>query len=185
MIAVSSRMTNSANKQKGATQCASSWWAPARSADISAAGCSQAGADVTFLVRERRAAELAAAGLVIKSPLGDVTLKNPPTVQADKLSRTIRRRAAELQGLRPRRCDKILCAGGRTQHRDPAAAQRHAASGHAGRKIRPRARARRPLRHRGHAEREARGGPSAAAAVAHLRRARRQILRSRPRHRRV
>jgi 2-dehydropantoate 2-reductase len=46
---------------------------------------SQAGADVTFLVRERRAAELATAGLVIKSPLGDVTLKNPPTVQADKL----------------------------------------------------------------------------------------------------
>jgi 2-dehydropantoate 2-reductase len=46
----------------------------------------QAGADVTFLVRARRAAELAAAGLVIKSPLGDVTLKNPPAVQADKLS---------------------------------------------------------------------------------------------------
>src|SRR4051795_9238276 len=45
----------------------------------------QAGADITFLVRERRAAELAAAGLVIKSPLGDVTLKNPPAVQADKL----------------------------------------------------------------------------------------------------
>jgi 2-dehydropantoate 2-reductase len=46
----------------------------------------QAGADVTFLVRPKRAAELAAAGLVIKSPLGDVTLKNPPTVQADKLT---------------------------------------------------------------------------------------------------
>jgi 2-dehydropantoate 2-reductase len=45
----------------------------------------QAGADVTFLVRERRAAELADAGLVIKSPLGDVTLKNPPAVQADQL----------------------------------------------------------------------------------------------------
>jgi 2-dehydropantoate 2-reductase len=45
----------------------------------------QAGADVTFLVRPRRAAELADAGLVIRSPLGDVTLKNPPTVQADKL----------------------------------------------------------------------------------------------------
>jgi 2-dehydropantoate 2-reductase len=46
----------------------------------------QAGRDVTFLVRPRRATELAAAGLVIKSPNGDVTLKDPPIVQADKLS---------------------------------------------------------------------------------------------------
>src|SRR3979490_599013 len=46
----------------------------------------QAGRDVTFLVRPRRAAELADPGLVIKSPIGDATLKNPPTVQADKLS---------------------------------------------------------------------------------------------------
>ncbi len=45
----------------------------------------QAGEDVTFLVRPRRAAELASAGLVIKSPNGDVTLKNPPAVQADAL----------------------------------------------------------------------------------------------------
>src|SRR4051794_11120915 len=45
----------------------------------------QAGRDITFLVRPKRAAELAAAGLVIKSPNGDVTLKNPPVVQADKL----------------------------------------------------------------------------------------------------
>jgi 2-dehydropantoate 2-reductase len=45
----------------------------------------QAGEDVTFLVRPRRAAELASAGLVIKSPTGDVTLKNPPVVQADAL----------------------------------------------------------------------------------------------------
>jgi 2-dehydropantoate 2-reductase len=43
----------------------------------------QAGRDVTFLVRPKRAAELARDGLVIKSPGGDVTLKNPPTVQAD------------------------------------------------------------------------------------------------------
>ena len=35
----------------------------------------EAGNDVTFLVRPKRAAELAAAGLVIKSPNGDVTLK--------------------------------------------------------------------------------------------------------------
>src|ERR1700755_188879 len=46
----------------------------------------QAGRDVTFLLRPRRAGELASAGLVIKSPLGDVTLKNPPTVQADTLN---------------------------------------------------------------------------------------------------
>jgi 2-dehydropantoate 2-reductase len=46
----------------------------------------QAGQDVTFLVRPRRAAELADAGLVIKSPNGDVTLKNPPAVPADKLA---------------------------------------------------------------------------------------------------
>jgi 2-dehydropantoate 2-reductase len=45
-----------------------------------------AGHDVTFLVRPKRAAELANAGLVIKSPGGDVTLQNPPTVQADNLS---------------------------------------------------------------------------------------------------
>jgi 2-dehydropantoate 2-reductase len=45
----------------------------------------QAGKDITFLVRQRRASELASAGLVIKSPNGDVTLKNPPAVQADAL----------------------------------------------------------------------------------------------------
>jgi 2-dehydropantoate 2-reductase len=45
----------------------------------------QSGADVTFLVRPKRASELARDGLVIKSPGGDVTLKNPPTVQADTL----------------------------------------------------------------------------------------------------
>ncbi|MFB6417433.1 MULTISPECIES: 2-dehydropantoate 2-reductase [Bradyrhizobium] len=45
----------------------------------------QAGRDVTFLVRPRRAGELASDGLVIKSPNGDVTLKNPPTVQAGAL----------------------------------------------------------------------------------------------------
>jgi len=45
----------------------------------------QGGSDITFLVRPRRAAELSSAGLVIKSPNGDVTLKNPPTEQADTL----------------------------------------------------------------------------------------------------
>ena len=46
----------------------------------------QASRDVTFLVRPKRASELESRGLVIKSPNGDVTLKNPPTVQANKLS---------------------------------------------------------------------------------------------------
>jgi len=46
----------------------------------------EAGRDVTFLVRPRRAAELARAGLVIESPNGDVTLPNPPTVQANALA---------------------------------------------------------------------------------------------------
>ena len=47
-----------------------------------------AGNDITFLVRPKRAAELTSTGLVIKSPHGDVTLKNPPTVEADKLAQT-------------------------------------------------------------------------------------------------
>ena len=45
----------------------------------------QAGRDVTFLVRAKRAAELSRDGLVIKSPNGDATLKDPPAVQADTL----------------------------------------------------------------------------------------------------
>jgi 2-dehydropantoate 2-reductase len=48
----------------------------------------QAGRDVTFLVRPKRASELASAGLVIRSPNGDVTLKNPPAVQADTIKDT-------------------------------------------------------------------------------------------------
>ena len=47
----------------------------------------QAGSDITFLVRPKRASELENLGLVIKSPNGDVTLKKPPTVQADRLSK--------------------------------------------------------------------------------------------------
>src|SRR4026208_1419088 len=45
----------------------------------------QAGRDITFLVRSRRASGLAAGGPAIKSPNGDVTLKNPPVVQADTI----------------------------------------------------------------------------------------------------
>jgi len=44
--------------------------------------------DVTFLVRSRRAAELAAAGLSIQSPFGDVAIPKPPTVFAENLRET-------------------------------------------------------------------------------------------------
>jgi 2-dehydropantoate 2-reductase len=45
----------------------------------------QAGRDVAFLVRAKRAAQLAQTGLAIKSPLGDATLAAPPTVLAEEL----------------------------------------------------------------------------------------------------
>jgi len=41
--------------------------------------------DVTFLVRPRRAAQLAKTGLVIRSPAGNVELPSPPTVAAENL----------------------------------------------------------------------------------------------------
>ena len=47
-----------------------------------------AGGDVTFLVRSRRARELARDGLVIKSPQGDLTIPNPPSVEAVGLKDT-------------------------------------------------------------------------------------------------
>ena len=46
----------------------------------------EAGRDVTFLVRPARAEKLAAAGLVVKSPLGDFHLPAPATVTADALA---------------------------------------------------------------------------------------------------
>jgi 2-dehydropantoate 2-reductase len=44
-----------------------------------------AGRDVTFLVRPRRAAQLAKTGLIIRSPMGDLDLPEPPTVAAESL----------------------------------------------------------------------------------------------------
>ena len=45
----------------------------------------EAGRDVTFLVRPRRAAQLTKTGLVIRSKFGDASLSAPPTVTADAL----------------------------------------------------------------------------------------------------
>jgi 2-dehydropantoate 2-reductase len=44
-----------------------------------------AGRDATFLVRPRRAEQLARTGLVIKSPAGDLEWPMPPIVMADSL----------------------------------------------------------------------------------------------------
>lgn len=46
----------------------------------------EAGRDVTFLLRPKRAAQLAKTGLVIKSPKGDLALPAPPSVQADGIA---------------------------------------------------------------------------------------------------
>jgi 2-dehydropantoate 2-reductase len=46
----------------------------------------QAGRDVTFLVRPRRASELAHTGLIIKSPRGDVSIRKPPTVLSGNIA---------------------------------------------------------------------------------------------------
>lgn len=46
----------------------------------------QHGRDVTFLVRSARAATLARTGLIVRSPMGDVTLEAPPTVRAFELN---------------------------------------------------------------------------------------------------
>jgi 2-dehydropantoate 2-reductase len=46
----------------------------------------QAGRDVTFLVRPRRAAELAKHGLTIRSPVGDFHRTSPPIVLQENLS---------------------------------------------------------------------------------------------------
>lgn len=45
----------------------------------------EAGRDVTFLVRPRRAGQLAETGLCLRSPAGDYTLPNPATVLADTI----------------------------------------------------------------------------------------------------
>ncbi|MEN3110271.1 2-dehydropantoate 2-reductase [Uliginosibacterium paludis] len=46
----------------------------------------EAGEDVTFLLRPRRAAQIAQTGLVIRSPAGELHLPSPQCVQADALT---------------------------------------------------------------------------------------------------
>lgn len=45
-----------------------------------------AGKDVHFLVRERRQQQLATRGLAVRSPRGDLTIPDPPTVRAEQIA---------------------------------------------------------------------------------------------------
>ena len=87
----------------------------------------QAGRDVTFLVRPRRAAELAKHGLIIRSPVGDFHRSSPPTVLQEDLARAVRPRGVELQSLRPRGRDNFVRQSSRPGDGDSAAPERHAA----------------------------------------------------------
>ena len=143
----------------------------------------QAGRDVTFLVRPKRAGELASAGLVIKSPNGDVTLKNPPTVQADTIKDKFDVVLLSCKAYDLDDAIKSFAPAVGPQTSIIPMLNGMAASRHAGPEVRTRARARRALRDCGDAERAARGGATAADAVAEFRRARRHEERSRPRDR--
>ena len=96
----------------------------------------QAGRDVTFLVRPKRAAELVRDGLVIKSPNGDVTLKNPPTVQADRLAEKFDVVLLSCKAFDLDDAIRVVCACRRAEDRDYPAAQRHASSGCARQEVR-------------------------------------------------
>ena len=87
----------------------------------------QTGADVTFLVRPARREAIERDGLVIKSTKGDITQKVKTVLKGER-RRAVRRRAADLQGLRPRLGDRGDRAGGRREHDGRAAAERHAPS---------------------------------------------------------
>jgi len=69
----------------------------------------QAGRDVTFLVRLRRAAELARSGLVVKSPAGDVTLPAPRTVSATSLNETFDLVLLSCKAYEFARCYCVFC----------------------------------------------------------------------------
>ena len=96
----------------------------------------EAGRDVTFLVRPRRAVELARDGLRIQSRMGDVTIAAPPAVLPENLKGTfdlvlLALKAYDLEGAM-----KSCRAGCRPAHRNLAAAERDAASGRARRALR-------------------------------------------------
>ena len=97
-----------------------------------------AGRDVTFLVRQRRAEELARHGLRIESRFGDLHLEKPPTVLAEDLRQPFDLVLLSCKAYDLEAAMEAFAARRRGRHRDPAASQRHGASRRLGG----------PLRHR-------------------------------------
>ena len=126
----------------------------------------ESGADVTFLVRERRARQLAENGLVIKSAVADATLPVRTLTSADP-GQPFDLVILTCKSVRPRLGDR----GGRTAHesrRGPcaAAAERHGAYRRAARALRPGPRAGRVVRDLRHAVAGRRGGADGGLAAA-------------------
>ena len=136
----------------------------------------EAGRDVTFLVRPRRASRARQ-----RRPCDQERGRRPDGALAAhgagrEAQYAFRSHSLELQGLRSRRRHRRLRAGGGAANRHPAAAQRHAAPRHPGRALRARARARRAMLHRGHARPEPRDRSSEQRPRALVRGARRRPL---------
>ena len=110
----------------------------------------QAGGDVTFLVRERRARQLRENGLVVRSPHGDFTLPVRAVLQSELEAPFDL--LLDMQGLRPRGGDRGDRAGGRRVDLHRAAPQRRRPHRAADRRVRRCARRRRQLRESGDAD---------------------------------
>ena len=76
----------------------------------------EAGGNVTFLVRPRRAAQFVSDGLVIRSPHGDISVRSPRYVLSENIETPFDVVIT----------DGVVCAGGRPGDRDRAIAQWHA-----------------------------------------------------------
>ena len=139
----------------------------------------QVGADVTFLVRERRAAQLAANGLVVRSPHGDLH-RARAVREATRRPAGVRPRLPDLQGVRPRLGDRVDPAGDGPGRARDAAPERPRARRSAGVRVRRGPRHWRHLRHPGDAD-AGRGGEAARADPPHRVRPAARHQRRRPR----
>ena len=115
----------------------------------------EAGRDVTFLVRPRRAALLAERGLSIRSRLGDFRCPAPPLLTEQNLAEPFDLVVLSCKAYDLDAAMASFAKGGRPADGDPAAPERHAATRRSRRPLRGLQRARRPLRDLGDARRRA------------------------------